>query len=208
MISREIKKSGSKSVNYLLILFRILFAFSRLLKDSSANTESNILIAIAKVLLLKLSVNFAICSLELAAKSSAAFLIAPMINASCVTLDNSQMTNASGLQSLARNIGGAMGTSISATAISRFSQIHQNYLVENLSQFNNVYLVKIGALTQNFSQYTDQFLANHMGNTMLYNILLQQSILKAFVSVFEFCALASFIIIPLIFFISDKKQSD
>ena len=137
-----------------------------------------------------------------------AFALVPMINVSCVTLDNSQMTNASGLQSLARNIGGAIGTSISATMLSRFSQIHQNYLVDNLSQFNNVYLMKIGALTQNFSQYTDQFLANYMGNTMLYNILQQQSTLKAFVSVFEYCALASFVIIPLIFFISDKKRMD
>ena len=135
-----------------------------------------------------------------------ALALVPVITLSCHTLDNSQMTNAAGLQSLARNIGGAMGTSISATMLSRFSQIHQSYLVDNLSQFNNVYLLKVGALAQNFSQYTDQFLAQYMGNTMLYNILIQQSTLKAFVSVFEIGAIASFVIIPLIFFISNPNK--
>ncbi len=134
-----------------------------------------------------------------------ALALVPVITLSCNTLAKTQMTNAAGLQSLARNIGGAIGTSVSATALTRYSQIHQNYLVDNLSQFNNVYLLKIQGLTQQFSQYTDQFLANYMGDTMLYNILIQQSTLKAFISVFEWCALASFVIIPLIFFISNPN---
>lgn len=133
-----------------------------------------------------------------------ALSLIPIITLSCKTLSNDKMTNASGLQSLFRNIGGAMGTSISVTAISRFSQIHQNYLVDNLSQFNNIYLLKSETLTQMFNQYTDTFLATHMGNTILYSQLIQQATLKSFISVFELCAIASFIIIPLVLFVSNK----
>lgn len=134
-----------------------------------------------------------------------ALSLIPLITLSCNTLHNSQMTNASGLQSLFRNIGGAMGTSISATAISRFSQIHQTYLVDNLSQFNNIYLIKTGSLSALFGQYTDKFLSNYMADSMLYNMLIQQSTLKSFISVFEIFAIASFVIIPLVFMISNKK---
>lgn len=43
-----------------------------------------------------------------------------------------QMTNAAGIQALLKNIGGAIGMSIMATMISRFSQVHQFMMVAKL----------------------------------------------------------------------------
>ena len=54
------------------------------------------------------------------------FALTPLVPLSCCTLNNSELTNASGLQNLLKNTGGAIGTSISTTMISRFAQIHQN----------------------------------------------------------------------------------
>ena len=59
--------------------------------------------------------------------------LAPTLKLSVATLKVHQMTNASGIQSMIANVGGAIGTSICATMISRFSQVHQNMLVQNLT---------------------------------------------------------------------------
>lgn len=131
----------------------------------------------------------------------------PIIGLSCNTLSNAQMTNASGLQNLVKNIGGAIGTSVAATMLSRFAQVHQHNLVEHLSPLNNIFIEKINILTANFSQYTDVITANYMAHTMLYKQLLQQSSLKSFVSVFTVFAIASFVIIPLLLFLSNKKTT-
>ena len=133
--------------------------------------------------------------------------IVPLIALSCNTLSNSQMTNASGLQNLVKNIGGAIGTSLAATMLSRFAQIHQYNLVENLSPLNNIFIQKINILTTSFAQYSDYATANYMAHSMLYKQLIQQSSLKSFVSVFTIFALASIIIIPLLIFISNKKST-
>lgn len=133
--------------------------------------------------------------------------IVPLIALSCNTLSNSQMTNASGLQNLVKNIGGAVGTSIAATMLSRFAQVHQYYLVEHLSPLNNIFIEKVNLLTLKFLPYTDISTANYMAHTVLYKQLLQQSSLKSFVSVFTVFAIASFIIIPLLIFLSNNKTS-
>ena len=48
----------------------------------------------------------------------------PIITLSMATLRNDQMTNATGLQNLLKNIGGAFGTSVVATLITRGAQKH------------------------------------------------------------------------------------
>lgn len=55
----------------------------------------------------------------------------PIINLSMETISNQQMTNASGLQNLLKNIGSAVGTSLVATMLTRFAQMHQYMMVGN-----------------------------------------------------------------------------
>ena len=69
-----------------------------------------------------------------------------LVPLSCSTLDNRELTNASSLQNLLKNTGGAIGTSLSTTMISRFSQIHQNMMVCHLSFSNNVYIEKLNSI--------------------------------------------------------------
>ena len=54
----------------------------------------------------------------------------PVVTLSCKTLLPEQMSNASGLQNFIKTIGGAVGTSLVATFISRFSQKHQFMMVD------------------------------------------------------------------------------
>ena len=136
------------------------------------------------------------------------FAMVPLIALSVVTLRNDQMTNASGVQSMLTNIGGAIGTSICATMISRFSQVHQNMMVEHLNPLNPVYQAKLGAMQATFSQLTSSGLANYMGKYSLYGELIQQATLWGFIETFRYVGLASLVLIPLIFIINKIDTSE
>ena len=69
----------------------------------------------------------------------------PIINLSLDTLKNEQMTNASGIQNLLKNIGGAIGTSLVATMLTRYAQVHQYMLVRNLTDLNPNYIERVQA---------------------------------------------------------------
>ena len=135
-----------------------------------------------------------------------AMCMIPIITLSTMTLKNSQMTNASGVQNLLKNLGGAVGTSIVTTIISRKAQVHQNFLVQNLVMTNDNFLERLHAYSASFQSLTDSISANYMANSMLYGQMLKQANMGAFRDAFELCAIACAVIIPLIFFIKGVKK--
>ncbi len=132
----------------------------------------------------------------------------PLVSFSCLTVPAKEMSNASGLQNFIKTIGGAVGTSLVATFISRFSQIHQFMMVKNLTETNNVYLERVSTYAANFAQSTDLNTAMLMGQKLLYNQLLQQSRLWAYIDSFRIYALLGIVIILLIFLmkINNRKS--
>lgn len=122
----------------------------------------------------------------------------PIITLSTMTLTNEQMTNASGVQNLLKNIGGAIGTSIITTIISRKAQIHQHYLVDNLVMTNNNFIERLQAYTGAFMANTDVANAANMANNIIYKQMLLQANMAAFKDAFEICAIACLILIPLL----------
>lgn len=131
----------------------------------------------------------------------------PIITLSTITLSNEQMTNASGVQNLLKNLGGAVGTSIVTTLISRRAQLHQSYLVDNLTTLNDNFLDRLHSYQGAFSTMTDHISADYMAQTMIYKQMLQQANMGAFRDTFEVCAVACVVIIPLIIFIKGVKKS-
>jgi len=129
----------------------------------------------------------------------------PLVNLSCCTLKNSQLTNASGVQNLFKNIGAAIGTSIVTTCVSRFSQTHQFMLVGKLSETNNAFIERVNALTGAFSGLTDHATATFMAKTQIYGQLVQQAHLWAYIDTFRYFALAAFAIIPLLLLVRSPK---
>ena len=137
-----------------------------------------------------------------------AMCMIPIITLSTMTLTQAQMTNASGVQNLLKNLGGAIGTSIVTTLISRKAQAHQSFLVDNMTMLNDNFAQRFQAYFAQFQTTLDSASANHMANTILYKQMLQQANMGAFKDTFEFCAMACVVIIPLIFLIKgiDKKS--
>lgn len=114
------------------------------------------------------------------------------------TLKNEQMTNATGLQNLLKNIGGAIGMSIVATFLSRVAQVHQFSMVGYLNDLNPVFNAKVTAMTSMLAQYAHISVAKEGANYLMYVDLLKQASLWAFMDAFRVFGLACIIIAPLI----------
>lgn len=131
--------------------------------------------------------------------------LVPLVNLSCCTLKQSQLTNASGIQSLLKNTGAAIGTSIVTTCVARFSQTHQYMMVEKLSDTNPIFLERLQTMIGSFSTMTDAATATFMAKSQLYAQLIQQSHLWAYVDTFRWFAIASISILPLMFLVRSPK---
>lgn len=131
----------------------------------------------------------------------------PITTLSCITLKNEQMTNASGLQNLLKTIGGAVGTSLVATMISRFSQVHQNGLVKNMTELNPVFADRLQMYAGSLiGQAGEMANAVNMAGKMLYNQLIQQATLCAYMTTFKVFAVACFVMVPFMFLLKGKKN--
>ncbi len=130
----------------------------------------------------------------------------PIINLSLETLTNQQMTNASGLQNLFKNIGGAIGTSLVATFLTRFAQVHQNMMVGKLSELNTNFIERVQTTTAALSQYTSTDMAHYMAQYSQYGTLIKQSTLWAFMDSFRIFGLLCFALIPLLLLFKKSKS--
>lgn len=129
----------------------------------------------------------------------------PIINLSMETISNIQMTNATGLQNLLKNIGSAVGTSLVATMLTRFSQTHQFMMVGKLSELNNAFVERVQSTTAALSQYHNPAVAQHMAEYSQYGTLLKQSSLWAFMDSFRIFGLLCFMLIPLLLLFKRTK---
>lgn len=126
---------------------------------------------------------------------------------SVATLRNDQMTNATGLQNLIKNIGGAIGMSTVGTMLSRFSQVHQFDMVGYLNPLNPAFQYKVNAMTSALAKYSHTVLAGQKANYLMYGDLLKQSNLWAFMDAFRIFGLICFLTIPLLLLVKPHKAS-
>ena len=125
-------------------------------------------------------------------------LMIPLMTISFVTLKNSQMTNASGIFNLAKSVGGAIGTSVVSTLISRMGQVHQTNLVHNLTYANHAFMAKFNAF-QSAMSGSGAGLAASKANYLIYGELQQQANLLAFMDCFKIYAAMVILLVPAVF---------
>lgn len=130
----------------------------------------------------------------------------PITALSFQTLPANKNADAAALHALFKNIVTAIATSASATFIARVSQVHQNYLVGNLSPHNPMFQYKFMALKAKFMHLYPSVLAARKADGMLYRQLQQQAKLASFFDVFTVLALLCIIIIPVLYILKVKKQ--
>jgi len=129
----------------------------------------------------------------------------PIVTLSCVTVSKSEMSNASGLQNFIKTIGGAVGTSLVATFISRFSQVHQNMMVHSLTENNTVYAERLAMYTSKFASSMDIMTAKQYAEALIYRQLYQQAHLWAFIDSFRLYAVTGLLVLIFIFMMKKGK---
>lgn len=130
----------------------------------------------------------------------------PITALSFQTLPASKNADAAALHALFKNIVTAITTSASATFIARVSQVHQNYLVGNLTPHNPMFQYKLMALKSKFLIHYPSVMAAKKANGMLYKELLQQAKLASFFDAFTVLAMMCIIIIPVLYILKSKKK--
>ena len=116
----------------------------------------------------------------------------PLATATMGLLRKEEMGNASGLFNLMRNLGGSIGISLATTLQERSALAHQALLTKNLTPGNPVYEGALQSAQAYLSTSVDAAQARLMAPGVIYQSLLQQANLFAFVDVFRLLALVSF----------------
>jgi len=130
----------------------------------------------------------------------------PLTSISFATLKNHQMTNATGIQNLLKNIGGGIGVSIVGTFLSRFAQVHQANMVQHLTPHNPVFQHKLSAATHLLATYMNPVVAAQKANYFLYAGLLKQAYLWSFIDNFRLYAIISLILAPTAFILKRVRH--
>ncbi|MBQ9150229.1 DHA2 family efflux MFS transporter permease subunit [bacterium] len=116
------------------------------------------------------------------------------------TVSKQEMTNASSIQNLIKNVGCAVGTSSVGFLVSSYSQIYQSYLVDKLTPLNEVFYGKIMMMqTQLMGMGMDAITALNAAQGKIYGQLIKQSTLCAFTNAYKIYAIAIIVLIPFVF---------
>lgn len=115
------------------------------------------------------------------------------------TLPKEQLSNGASLHNFFKTVGVAVVVSMSSTIVARASQIHQTYLVDNLSAYSLVFQNKMNSLIHTFAGSASTMYAQNKANAFVYKQMIAQSTLMAYVDAFAIVALLAFVLIPLPF---------
>lgn len=115
------------------------------------------------------------------------------------TLPKDQLADGASLHNFCKTIGVAVVVSLSSTLVARHSQIHQNYLVDNLSNYNQVFQTKMAGWVHTFISGASSTFAVNKANAYAYKQMVMQSTLFAYVDTFAIVAALAFILIPIAF---------
>lgn len=103
-------------------------------------------------------------------------------------LAREEMGNASGIFNLMRNIGGSAGISAVTTILDRQSQVHQSEMVSQLAPGSPAFQIRSNELQHAFGQFYPASEALQKAHGTIYNELVRQSTLLAFIDNFRLLA--------------------
>jgi DHA2 family multidrug resistance protein len=105
--------------------------------------------------------------------------------------------NASGIFNLLRNLGGSFGVAISSTMLAQRTQLHQTFLVENITPYQPAFQIRYEQILE-WLKLHQPSLAYHKGvMAFIYQDILRHASILAFNDSFRVLAIATAFLIPL-----------
>ena len=130
----------------------------------------------------------------------------PINTAAYGTLRNEQIGNASGLFNLMRNVGGSIGISLATTLLVRRAAVHQNEIVNHVPQTGIAFQNSVASRRSTPSPTTSAPPTPcAAAQASLYSQLLRQASTWAFVDVFRWLSLLSFVCVIVVWFFKKVK---
>jgi DHA2 family multidrug resistance protein len=124
-------------------------------------------------------------------------IFVPLTTIAMGTLPNEMMGTGTGLYNLMRNMGGSIGIAVVTTLLSRHAQVHQSLLTSHLTPYDPAFRESLHRLTELFSLQGDPVTAMKKSYWAIYNTLVQQSSLSAYIDNFRLLGYFSFIGVPI-----------
>jgi DHA2 family multidrug resistance protein len=126
------------------------------------------------------------------------FIFVALTTSAMGHLRQEQMGNAAGIYNLMRNLGGSFGIAAVTTIIARRSQVHQALMVGHMTPYDSAYTQQLAAAQHALTPGVGSWLAHEQALGLLYNSLLQQSSVWAFVENFRLFGILCLVCLPLI----------
>jgi DHA2 family multidrug resistance protein len=127
------------------------------------------------------------------------FIFVPMTTAAMGALRNEQMGNATGLYNLMRNIGGSFGIAVATTLLSRGAQRHQAVLAQHVTPYDQAPQQYLGRLGELFgSAVGSAHDSAQLALAALYDLVVRQAMLLAFVDTFRLMSVLCVCCVPLV----------
>ena len=163
-------------------------------------TTGFITLAFASFLLGEVNLQISIASIVLPNVISGlamGMIFVPMTTMALGTLPNETIGTATGLYNLMRGMGGSIGIAVITTLLSRHAQLHQSLMVSHLTPYDPAFRESLHGLTGLFSTQGDLVEAMRKAYLSIYNNLLVQSSLWAFIDNFRLLGYFSLLGVPL-----------
>jgi len=114
--------------------------------------------------------------------SGQALLVAPLTGIAMVDVTRGESANASGIFNMMRNLGGAFGTALLATFITKREQFHSNVIGSSVTLFSDSVRDRISQLTGYFAMHgvPDQAEAQHQAVIAIGNAVRKQALIMGF----------------------------
>jgi len=126
-------------------------------------------------------------------------IFVPLTTATNATMPTAQLGNSAGIYNLMRNLGGSVGIAMVTTLLSRNAQRAQVTLAAHITPYDFAARQKYELLQHSFAHGTNAVAAGAHARAVMYQELLQQSSLMAFISNFNLLAVLCLCCIPLVF---------
>jgi DHA2 family multidrug resistance protein len=135
------------------------------------------------------------------------FMFVPLITVAYIGLPRSASNQASALLNVGRNIGGSIGISAVQSFLAKREQFHQARFTETLNPLNPVYTSGVDHITRELvSRGQSQFAAGQMAVGQLYQGVIKQATMLAFIDCFWVLMVFVAVIAPTIFLLRNNSK--